>query len=162
MNSIVVADAGPLHYLVLIDCADILPALFDRVLIPVAVQDELLHSGAPEKVKAWLRAKKSWLSIEAVERSQIIHGLHQGESEALQLALQIKASGVLMDDMDGRAAARQLGIVVIGTISLLERAAELDLIKLPESIGNLRNTNFFASPDLLEAALQRDRNRRKT
>jgi len=162
MNSIVVADAGPLHYLVLIDCADILPALFDRVLIPIAVRDELLHPGTPEKVKNWINITKSWLSIEAIEQPQKIHGLHDGESEALQLALQTRATGVLMDDMDGRAAARRLGIVVIGTIGLLERAAELNLIKLPDSVDRLRQTNFFASPELLEAALLRDRNRSKT
>ncbi len=43
MTSIVVADAGPLHYLVLVGCADLLESLFDEVLIPGAVQDELLH-----------------------------------------------------------------------------------------------------------------------
>ena len=31
---IVVADASPLHYLVLIQAADILPALYTRVLAP--------------------------------------------------------------------------------------------------------------------------------
>jgi hypothetical protein len=30
MSSIVVADAGPLHYLVLIDCGEILGRLFDQ------------------------------------------------------------------------------------------------------------------------------------
>ena len=47
--NIVVADAGPLHYLVLIDCAEILGSLFDHVLVPFAVRDELIHPGASEK-----------------------------------------------------------------------------------------------------------------
>lgn len=161
MNSIVVADAGPLHYLVLIDCADLLEKLFDRVLIPAAVRDELLDRAAPEKVAAWIRTKRSWLSIESVAQPQAIRGLHKGEAEALQLALQTHAAGVLMDDLDGRAAARRLGIVVIGTVGLLERLAELELIQLPEALARLRQTSFFASPDLLEAALERDRKRRK-
>ena len=46
MSSIVVADAGPLHYLVLIDCGEILGNLFDHVLVPFAVRDELLHPRA--------------------------------------------------------------------------------------------------------------------
>ncbi len=45
---LVVADAGPLHYLILIDCADILPRLFNRVLIPPAVREELTHARAQE------------------------------------------------------------------------------------------------------------------
>jgi hypothetical protein len=31
---VVIADAGPLHYLVLIGCSDILPTLFETVFIP--------------------------------------------------------------------------------------------------------------------------------
>lgn len=160
MNRIVVADAGPLHYLALVDCADILAELFHRVLVPVGVRDELLHPTAPAKVKNWLAEKKPWLSIETVEQPQVIRGLHKGETEALRLALRTKAPAVLMDDLDGRAAARQLGIVTIGTLSLLERAAELRLIELPKIIGKLRQTNFFISPELLEAVLQRDQKRR--
>ena len=39
--SAVVADTGPLHYLVLIEVIDILPRLFGRVLIPEIVGAEL-------------------------------------------------------------------------------------------------------------------------
>jgi predicted nucleic acid-binding protein len=52
--NIVVADAGPLHYLVLIDCAELLATLFDHVLIPFAVRDELIHPGTPQKVRDWV------------------------------------------------------------------------------------------------------------
>ena len=161
MSSIVVADAGPLHYLILIDCADTLANLFDRVLIPTTVRDELAHSDAPRKVKDWLTASRSWLSVEAVNPIPLAH-LHRGEAEALQLALQIKAAGVLMDDLDGRAEARRLGCTVIGTVGLLERAAEKGLLELPATIARLRATNFFASEELLAAALARDRQRRKS
>src|SRR5437879_1236666 len=106
---IVVADAGPLHYLVLIDCADILPSLFGRVLVPVAVRDELIHTGSPKKVKDWILQPRQWLEITSVVNLQPVRGLHQGEAAALQLALERKAAAVLMDDMDGRAAARRLG-----------------------------------------------------
>src|SRR5205814_546963 len=107
MNSIVVADSGPLHYLILVDSADMLQSLFDPVLIPLAVRHELSHSNTPEKVKAWISQPKPWLRFEVVLSPQPISGLHQGEIEAIQLALQSKADGVLMDDMDGRTAARQ-------------------------------------------------------
>jgi len=162
MNRIVVADAGPLHYLILIDCVDVLPKLFERVFIPAGVRDELVCSGAPEKVRTWIDTKINWLLVESLKNPLPVHGLHQGEAEALQLALQISATCILMDDYAGRSAARHLSIPVIGTIGLLERAAELDLIGLPIAIAKLRATNFFASPELLEAALQRERDRRKS
>jgi predicted nucleic acid-binding protein len=52
-------------------------------------------------------------------------------------------------------------IAVAGTIGLLERAAELKIIHLPDVITKLRQTNFFVAPELLEAALQRDKQRHK-
>jgi predicted nucleic acid-binding protein len=159
--SSVVADAGPLHYLVLIDCADALEKLFDRILIPGAVRDELSRGSTPEKVKGWISRAKPWLEVQSVTNVLPIHGLHPGESESLQLALRTQAAGVLMDDLDGRKAARSLGLTVIGTVGLLERAAEKGLIDLPEAVAKLRQTNFFISPGLLDAALERDRLRRE-
>ncbi|MDB6022900.1 MAG: hypothetical protein JWQ04_2757, partial [Pedosphaera sp.] len=50
MSKVVVADAGPLHYLILTDSAGALEQLFDQVLIPEAVRDELLCGSTPEKV----------------------------------------------------------------------------------------------------------------
>ncbi len=155
-----VAYAGPLHYLVLVDEVNILGNLFDRVLIPEAVRNELLQLKTPEIVKTWINRPPPWLKVEQVTNVLPIHGLHPGESEALQLALQAKAVGVLMDDLDGRKAARRLGLSVVGTIGLLERAAEKQLIKLPEAVSRLRQTNFFIAPEVLNQVLERDRLRR--
>lgn len=116
MSRLVVADAGPLHYLVSIDCGEILGKLFDHVLLPFAVRDELLHQRAPQKVKDWIGRARPWLEIAPVTHAQPIRGLHKGETEALQLALERQADAVLMDDMDGRAAARRLGIPTISPL----------------------------------------------
>ena len=51
---IVVADSSPLHYLVLIQAADILPTLYTRVLAPQMVADELRRTGAPAAVAEWI------------------------------------------------------------------------------------------------------------
>lgn len=42
---IVIADSTPLNYLILIHQVDLLPQLFDRILIPPAVFEELQHPG---------------------------------------------------------------------------------------------------------------------
>jgi len=94
MSSIVVADAGPLHYLILIGCGEILGNLFDHVLVPLAVRDELLHPRAPQEVKAWILSAPRWLEITPVSKSQPVRGLHKGETEALQLALERRADAV--------------------------------------------------------------------
>jgi len=40
---LVVADTGPLNYLVLIDAIELLPKLFKRVFTPEAVRAELVN-----------------------------------------------------------------------------------------------------------------------
>ena len=41
---------APLHYLVLTDSAEVLSKLFDQVLVPLTVRDELTHAKVPNKV----------------------------------------------------------------------------------------------------------------
>jgi len=47
---IVVADTGPLNYLILLGHIEVLHILYGEVVIPPAVQDELLDPSAPEPV----------------------------------------------------------------------------------------------------------------
>ena len=51
---LVVADAGPLHYLVLTGDIELLPKLFERVLVPQVVRDELANAEAPQAVRDWI------------------------------------------------------------------------------------------------------------
>jgi len=60
---LVVADTGPLNYLILIEAVDLLPKLFEHVLIPAAVYAELNHTDAPELVRAFAAAKPTWLEV---------------------------------------------------------------------------------------------------
>jgi predicted nucleic acid-binding protein len=50
---LVVANTGPLNYLVLIGESDILPKLFEAVFVPEAVRSKLRHRDAPLTVRAW-------------------------------------------------------------------------------------------------------------
>ena len=56
----VVADTGPLRYLVLIESIDILPRLFGRVLIPEIVGAELSRLSTPLPVREWLATAPPW------------------------------------------------------------------------------------------------------
>ncbi len=65
---IVIADTAPLHYLVLIDQDELLPALYTRVFLPEAVLRELSATSAPAKLTKWL--------------ARLLRGLRYGKSEA--------------------------------------------------------------------------------
>jgi hypothetical protein len=58
---LVVADTSPLNYLVLIGQVEILPVLFQKVLVPQIVRDELHHNETPDSVRQWIATPPSWL-----------------------------------------------------------------------------------------------------
>jgi len=51
---IVIADTGPLNYLILIGEVDVLPPLYTRVIVPETVVKELRAPGAPAAVRTWI------------------------------------------------------------------------------------------------------------
>jgi predicted nucleic acid-binding protein len=153
---IVVSDTSPLNYLVLIEAARFLPDLFGQVMAPPAVLMEIQHSGAPAKVKAWAANPPAWLQIIAPAAFVPFGRLGPGESEAIALAKQRNADILLMDERDGSAVAKQLGLTVAGTLGVLELAAEKGFLSLPAAIAELRRTTFRAPERLIAEMLRRD------
>ena len=60
---VVVADATPLHYLILIDAAVVLSRLFEKIYVPTEVRNELICEGAPVSVRKWMERPPTWLEI---------------------------------------------------------------------------------------------------
>ena len=59
----VVADTGPINYLLLINHIALLERFFDQVLIPHQVHRELLSDHAPERVRAWAANLPQWCEV---------------------------------------------------------------------------------------------------
>lgn len=159
----VVADTAPLNYLVLIEATGILPELFQTVLIPHSVQEELSHPNAPETVRAWINHSPSWLRVMSpkLPADPNLSGLDAGERDAISLALEQQATLLLIDERDGAAAARRLGLNVVGTLSVLDRAAERGWVNLATMFTRLRATSFRSPIGLMIAMLERDTDRKK-
>jgi predicted nucleic acid-binding protein len=60
---LVIADTGPIHYLILIGHINLLPQLFERVVLPSIVLAELSHKLAPASVQRWAAAVPDWLEV---------------------------------------------------------------------------------------------------
>jgi len=155
---IVVADTSPLNYLVLIDEIELLPALFGRVLIPQAAFTELMHSRTPPKVRQWLDRAPAWLEVRSVASmvSPSLMRLGPGEREAIQLALELGISTILIDETEGRRAAEEMRLEVRGTLGILERGARLGKMNFRGAFAKLEQTKFRVSPDVRAAFLARN------
>ena len=159
--SVVVSDTSPLHYLILCGAETALPRLFSRVVIPPMVFRELQQPNTPAPVRQWASSLPAWATVQSPKNLDLSLDVDAGELEAICLAREIKAAAVLMDDRAGRIAAIHCGLAVIGTIGLLEQAAAHGLVDLPRVMERLRQTNARLDPGLIQAALERDKTRKK-
>lgn len=120
---IVVSDTSPLTALLTIGEADLLPKLFTEVVIPRAVRDELLRSHA--SLPAWVRIELVHDGSETVRLSEVVDA---GEAEAIELAKELKADWLLIDERKGRRLAIQEGLRVIGLLGVLLLAKRRQVI----------------------------------
>jgi predicted nucleic acid-binding protein len=135
--------------------------MFTQVIIPPTVFRELRQPNTPQAVCEWALSLPPWASVQAPETIDLSLSIDAGELEAICLALEINATALLIDDLAGRTAAIQCGLVVVGTVGLIERAAALGLLNLTKTIDQLRQTNARIHPDLIREALRRDAARKE-
>jgi predicted nucleic acid-binding protein len=161
---VVVADAGPLNYLVVTGDIALLPKLFGAVLVPTTVREELTDDDTPEMVRAWIVNPPAWLEIHpdpASGDADEARGLDAGERAAIALAIAVKADMVLMDDQDGVAIARRMGLNVTGTLGVLDLAARQGLVDLAAAFDRLKATSFYYRQALLDELMARHANKNR-
>jgi hypothetical protein len=128
---IVVSNTSPLTNLAAIGQFSLLQALFSEIYIPTAVVSELSAGG-----NNWPGATEvknaTWVHVKSVSNQPLVDALRLdldwGESEAIALALELKADLVLLDEQTGRYAAQHFNLKVMGVVGLLVRAKKLGLI----------------------------------
>lgn len=153
---LVIADTGPINYLILIGHIDILPKLFEKVLLPVTVRDELMRPKAPSLVQQWIAAPPPWIDIRqsAHAHDPEMDKLDAGEEDAIALAIELHAELLLMDDRDGVDVARRKGFRVAGTLAVLAMAAQHGLLNLAEAFERIKRTNFHYQQALMDQLLE--------
>lgn len=150
---IVVADTGPINYLILIGEVDVLEILYTRVAIPSAVAGELGAPKAPAIVRAWLANAPEWLEVAPnAEMGLVTARLDHGERAAIALAVSLSARRVLIDDLYGRAEAERFSLKVTGTLGILAAAHRRGLLDFEVAIEKLSRTNFYLPLQLLAVA----------
>jgi len=80
-------------------------------------------------VRRWITAQPEWLQIRqiVVPPDRALAELDPGEREALALAETLRADALIIDEKMGRREAERRKLRVIGTIRVLDDAAEAGL-----------------------------------
>ncbi|QFS43371.1 DUF3368 domain-containing protein [Nostoc sphaeroides] len=161
---IIISNTSPINYLILIGQINLLPELFQEIIIPQAVYTELSDKLAPPPVQAWIATPPNWLKIQTVSQSTdamsttgyaYANLLDPGESEAILLAQELNADLLILDDVKARRIAKDRGLVITGILGILDQATTMKLINLPVTIQSLKNTSFWASDSLFQKLLEK-------
>src|SRR5260370_23570769 len=118
-----VADATPLHYLILIGAINVLSRIFDRIHVPIEVRDELTCDAAPPSVRTWMQQPPQWLEVLAApavaSEDSSLQALDSGERAAIVLAESIPADPLLIADRSAAVLAQRPGFALTRTLWLL-------------------------------------------
>ncbi|MGB7987513.1 MAG: hypothetical protein WCF54_20295 [Terracidiphilus sp.] len=160
---IVIADSGPLRYLVLIQEIELLSVLYGKIILPPSVLHELTQRSTPRPVRLWMERLPDWVAIvpPRLPLAAFPSSLDLGEREAIALAMELSADLLLADDGAARMEAARRKIPVQGTLGILDLAAEHGFVDFPKALGKLMQTNFRASTKLLQFFLDRDARRKR-
>ncbi|MFO7992018.1 MAG: DUF3368 domain-containing protein [Thermoplasmata archaeon] len=155
---IVVCDSGPLIHLSRIENLYLLREFFEEVYLPEEVYDELT-SGEQNLPGSSEIKTSNWIKVKVVEKNTakeiLMEYLDPGESEAILLAKEMDADLLLIDDLAGRRTARTHGIDVMGTLGILDRAANVGEVKdLKAIIETLREKGFWIDDELVRKLLK--------
>jgi uncharacterized protein len=126
---IVVSDTSCISNLLTIGQADLLLRLFGEVIIPPAVERELLrfHPAIPGFVRAVVPSGAALLA-------RLSRELDTGEAEAICLACELHADRLLIDEKAGRAVALREGLAIIGVVGMLVAAKQKGFVA---SVGGM-------------------------
>ena len=156
---IVTCDTSPLLVLAKTGRLELLGTLYDEVWIPSAVLEEVQDPDRSDTkaIRRWCRNESS-VSIHALAeavRESIPEELGRGERAAIALAVAHDADLVILDDQEGRRAARAEGLAVTGTIGVLvEARAEGHIDSLRVELDRVVDAGLWISEAFYERLLR--------
>ncbi len=147
MPNVIVSDTSCLILFYKIGEFDLLKKVFGKLHITETVQKEF-----NQPIPNW---------IEIVELTTNLHQglssyLDKGEATAISLASEHENSLLIIDEIKGRKAAKEMGISVTGSLGVLIVAKKKGLIQAVEPlIEKIQKTNFRISEELIEQVLKK-------
>ncbi len=128
--SVVVSDTSPIRALDHLGLTSLLEGIYGEVLVPPGVAEELRdpESALPPLDWARIPGVRVQAPTDAVRVEQLRQTLDRGESEAIALALEVRAAALLADERMARAVARSLGLKPVGVLATLVRAKQKGLV----------------------------------
>ena len=125
---------------------DLLPAVYEEVFAPPAVQAEF-------------GTEIEWLVVKELSNPTVSMALQsqvgKGEAAAIALASEMSDVYIVLDDKKARRVARQMGLKIVGTLGTLLRAKQQGIIaEVCTILEELKSVGFRCSSSLYGEVLR--------
>jgi hypothetical protein len=152
-----VSNSTPLIFLSKIGKIQKLRELFDSVIIPAEVYEEVVVAGKkgghPDAIAVEELVKRGFIVVKEVETAHFPNApIEEGEKATISLALAEGIQTILIDEAKVRRMAKLLGLTPRGTVWILSRLYEEGIISkedLKNSIFELIEKGFRIREELL-------------
>ena len=146
----VVVNSSPLITLFRSGQADLLPQLFNRIVVPEAVWQEVVSERQDPAARGL--PSNPWAirqTVTVAGRVQV-WGLGKGGTAVLSYALGHAPIRAVIDDMDARRCAKALGVPFLGSGGILVLAKRRGLIAtVADGLAKLREAGLWLSDDIV-------------
>lgn len=153
----VVSNTSPIWNLASIERLALLHEQFSEVRLPHEVWQEVqVGQEYPEVVRIQQAVDDRWITVESLTnpylQQSLMLELDAGESAAIALALELGVNQILLDETDGRVAAKAMGLHPIGVLGVLLRAKdEGKIVSVSQDMMRLRHeAGFFIAESLFQ------------
>jgi predicted nucleic acid-binding protein len=122
----IIVNTSPLQYLHQLNLLELLPLLFQEIIVCDAVILELAR-GRQLGLVLPIPENLSWVKVNrpiGLAGTKLAGNLGPGESSSLVLAVERPGSWLVLDDRLARETAKKLGIPLLGTAGVLLRAKQ--------------------------------------
>jgi predicted nucleic acid-binding protein len=152
---IVVSNSSPLVGRAAIGRLALLHDLYDTIIVPRAVHQEVVIQGHGRPGAAEVQSL-DWIACRDVDDPSVVIALEskldRGEAEAIALAVELRADLLLMDERLGRVEAARFGLRFVGILGVLIEAKARGLLdRIEPLLDELQDGAGFRISEALRA-----------
>ncbi len=158
MKGRLISNTGPIVALGSIDYLEILPKMFEEVIVPEPVHNEIMQGGK-DFTGLGSYKKATWINVQSLANPiEPLLGtlLDKGEASVIHLAKEKGADFILIDERKARKIARSIyGMNVVGTARILVEAKNRGFIpSVWAALDGMRKAGYWIHDNIVTIALK--------
>lgn len=157
MNAVL--NASPLIYLGKKRKINLVRLVFEKVLIPPEVEEEIMKlKESPEAIQLRGAIQGGWVEVERPSENKtrqiakLFPEIDEGEAAAIALALERRDENIIIDDDEARIAAEYFKLEAHGTLYIVLEAYKRNIFKskteVTDMVNNMLRRGFYLSTEV--------------